>query len=74
VLGKRTKISAKESGGYCELKKHKPLFDVGCSKSLHERKHAKLQWLQDLSEINGDNPNTIRRDASMHFKNKKINK
>jgi hypothetical protein len=25
------KISVKESLGYCELKKHKPWFDEGCS-------------------------------------------
>jgi hypothetical protein len=28
------KISAKESLGYYEMKKHKPWFDEGCSKSL----------------------------------------
>jgi hypothetical protein len=37
------KISAKESLGYCELKKHKPWFDEACSK-LDQRKQAKLQW------------------------------
>jgi hypothetical protein len=31
-------ISAKESLGYCELKKHKPWFDEGCSKLLDKRK------------------------------------
>jgi hypothetical protein len=44
-------MSAKESLGYSELKKHKPWFDEGCSKLLHQRKQAKLQWLQDPSEI-----------------------
>jgi hypothetical protein len=34
-------------------------------------KQAKLQWLQDLSEINGDNLNNIRREANGHFRNKK---
>jgi hypothetical protein len=34
------KISAKESLGYFELKKHKPRFDEGCSKSLDQRKQA----------------------------------
>jgi hypothetical protein len=28
------KISAKESLGYCKVKKHKPCFDEGCSKLL----------------------------------------
>jgi hypothetical protein len=30
-----------------------------------------LQWLQDLSEINEDNVNNIRREVSKHFRNKK---
>jgi hypothetical protein len=30
-----------------------------------------LQWLQDQSEINGDNLNNIRCEASRHFRNKK---
>jgi hypothetical protein len=30
-----------------------------------------LQWLQDLSELNGDNLNNERREASRHFRNKK---
>jgi hypothetical protein len=57
VLGKLTeniKISAEESLGYPELKKHKPWFDERCSKLLDQRQQAKLQWLQDPSEINGD--------------------
>jgi hypothetical protein len=53
------------------LRKHKPWFDEGCSKILYQRKQAKLQWLQDPSEINGDNLNNVRRDASRHFRNKK---
>jgi hypothetical protein len=64
-------ISAKESLGYFELTKHKPLFDEGCSKLLDQRKRAKLQWLQDPSEINGDNLNNVRCEASRYFRNKK---
>jgi hypothetical protein len=30
-----------------------------------------LQWLQDPSEINGDNLNNVRHEASRHFRNKK---
>jgi hypothetical protein len=30
-----------------------------------------LEWLQDVSEINGDNMNNIRCEASRHFNNKK---
>jgi hypothetical protein len=66
------KISAKESLGYYELKKHKPWFDEGCSKLLDERKQAKLQWLQDPSETNGDNLNNIRCETSRHLRNKKM--
>jgi hypothetical protein len=52
-------MSAKLSLGYFELKNHKPWFDEGCSKLLDQRKQAKLQWLQDHSEINGDNLNNV---------------
>jgi alpha/beta superfamily hydrolase len=38
---------------------------------LDERKQTKLQWLQDPSEINGDNLNHIRRETGTHFWNKK---
>jgi hypothetical protein len=40
-------------------------------KILDERKQAKLQWLQDPSEINGDGVNTVRREASRHFRKEK---
>jgi hypothetical protein len=52
-------------------KKHKPWFDEGRSKLLDQRKQAKLQWLQDPSEINGDNLNNVRCEASRQFRNKK---
>jgi uncharacterized protein YaaR (DUF327 family) len=53
------------------LKKHKPRFDEGCSNLLDQRKEAKLQWLQDPNETNGDNLNNVRREASRHFRNNK---
>jgi hypothetical protein len=53
-------ISAKECLRYIELKKHKPRFDEGSSKLLDQRKLAKLQWLHDPSEINGDNLNNVK--------------
>jgi hypothetical protein len=31
----------------------------------------KLQWIQDPSEINGDNLNSVRCEASRHYRNKK---
>jgi hypothetical protein len=64
-------ISAKESLGYYELKKHKPWFDEGCSKWIDQRKQAKSLWLQEPNEINGDNLNNVRREASRHFRDKK---
>jgi hypothetical protein len=60
-------ISAKESLGYFELKKHKPWFDEGCSEVLDQRKQAKLQWLQDPSEINGDNLNNVRHETNRYL-------
>jgi hypothetical protein len=53
------------------LKKHEPWFDEGRSKLLDKRKQAKLQWLQDPSETNGDNLKTVRQEASRYFRNKK---
>jgi hypothetical protein len=71
TIKENIKISAKVSLGYYELKKHKPWFDEGCSELLDQRKQAKLQWLQDPSEINEDNLNNVRREANRHFRNKK---
>jgi hypothetical protein len=34
-------------------------------------KQAKLQWIQDPSEINGDNLKIVRRKANRYFRNKK---
>jgi hypothetical protein len=60
TIKENIKISAKESLGYFELKKHKPWFDEGCSKLLYQRKQAKLQILQQTSKINWNNLNNIR--------------
>jgi hypothetical protein len=38
---------------------------------IRQRKQATLQWLQEPSEINGDNLNTIRCESSRNFRNKK---
>jgi hypothetical protein len=40
-------------------------------KLLDLRKQAKLYWIQDRSEINGDNLNNVRCEASTYFRNKK---
>jgi hypothetical protein len=52
------KISAKDSLGYFEWKKHKPWLDEGCTKLL------------DPSEINGDNLNNVRHEESRYLRNK----
>jgi hypothetical protein len=71
TIRENIKTSNKESLGYYEWKEHKPWFDHGCSNLLDQRKQAKLQWLQNPSEINGDNLNNIRRETSRHSRNKK---
>jgi hypothetical protein len=55
------------------MKQHKPWFEEGYSKLLHHRKHAKLQWLQNPSGINGNNLNNVRCESRKHSRNKKGN-
>jgi hypothetical protein len=38
---------------------------------LDRRKEAKLQWVQDPTEVNEDNLSNVRQEASKHFRNKK---
>jgi hypothetical protein len=60
TIRQSTEISAKESLGYFDLKKHKSWFVEGSSKLLDQWKQAKLQWLQDPSEISEyNNMNSI---------------
>jgi hypothetical protein len=40
-------------------------------KILDHRQQARLQWLQDASEIKGDNLNNVRCEATRHFRNKR---
>jgi hypothetical protein len=49
------KTSAKENLGYQKLKHNKTWFDDECSKLIDQWKQAKLQWLQNPNQINGDN-------------------
>jgi hypothetical protein len=65
------KALSTERLGYYELKQHKPLFVEECSKLLEQRKQAKLQWLQNPSETNGDNLKNVRRENGRTFRNKK---
>jgi hypothetical protein len=54
------------------MKKHKPWFDEGWSKLFHQRKHAKLQWLQDPNEINRECLKDKITELAMNSKNKNI--
>ena len=38
---------------------------------LDQRKRAKMKWVQDPSQSNVDNLNSVRREVSRHFRNKK---
>jgi hypothetical protein len=71
LIKRISQFSAKEGLDCYKLKKHKPWLDEGCSELLDQKKQAKLQWLQDPSDTNGDNLNNIRRETSRHFRNKK---
>ena len=53
------------------MKQHKPWFDEECLHFLDERKQTKMQWVQDPSQSNVDNPNNVRLEASRHFRKKK---
>jgi hypothetical protein len=66
-----SKFQPKTVLSYYEMKKHKSWFNESCSALLDQRKPATLQCLQDPSEINGDNLNDVRREASRHVRNKK---
>jgi len=63
--------SATENLGYYKMKQHKLWFDEECSKLLHQRKQTKLQWLQNSSQINGDNMNNVRCDIGRTSRNRK---
>jgi uncharacterized protein YaaR (DUF327 family) len=53
------------------MNKKKPWIEEGCSKSLDQRKQTKLQWLQDPSEINGNNLRNVRWESSIYLRKKK---
>jgi hypothetical protein len=47
------------------------MFDDECSKLVDRRKQARLQWLQNPSQVNRDNMDNVRREASRNFRTKK---
>jgi hypothetical protein len=65
------KTSAKDNLGYQKLMHNKPWFDDDCSKLIDQWKQAKLQWLQNPNQINGDNLKNLRRETSRIFRNNK---
>jgi hypothetical protein len=62
--------SAKEHLSLQELKQHKPWFDEECLSFLDQRKQNKIKWIHDPSQSNVDNLNTVRHEASRHFRKK----
>jgi hypothetical protein len=67
------KTSAKDNLGYHRLKHNKPWFDYECSKLIDQWKQAKLQWLQNPSQVNRDNLKNLRHETSGTFREKKGN-
>jgi hypothetical protein len=65
------KASGEKNQGYHRLNHNKPRFDDDCSKIIDQWKQAKLQWLQNPNQINGDNLQNLRRETSRTFRNKK---
>jgi hypothetical protein len=70
-IKENVKTSAKQSIGLYELQQHKPWFDEKCLGFLYQRKQAKMQWVQVLSQSNVNNQNIVKREASGHFRLKK---
>jgi hypothetical protein len=71
LLQRERQIFGQRSIGHCESKLHKLWFDKDRSESVDGRKQAKLQWLQDPSEVNEDDLSNVRREASKHFRSNK---
>jgi hypothetical protein len=69
VIQENIKASVTESLGYYEPKQQKPWSDDECSKLEDQRKQAKLQWLQNSSQTNGDNLKNARCETSAIFRN-----
>jgi hypothetical protein len=44
-------------------------FDEECSKFVHQRKQAKLQWLQEPNQTNADNLNKVRHETGRFSRN-----
>jgi hypothetical protein len=71
VLEKISRPQLKDNLGYHRLKHNKPWFDDECSKLIDQWKQAKLQGLQNPSQIDGDNLQNLKCAISRKFRNKK---
>jgi hypothetical protein len=71
-IRENTKISAKESLGYSELKTHKSWFNEGCTKLFNQRKEAKFQRLQDPREIKRGSLNSVQNLLSSRLLSKNL--
>jgi hypothetical protein len=69
-IKENVKISAQENLGLHERKQHKPWFDAECAEFLDKRKQAKIQWLRNPNQSNGDILHNVRREVSRHFRTK----
>jgi hypothetical protein len=65
------KTSVKENLEYYKLKHNIPWFDDECSKLIGQLKQTKLQWLQNPSQINGNNLKNLKPETSRTFRKKK---
>jgi hypothetical protein len=70
-IRRNIKTSAKHNLEYHRLKHNKPWFDDECSKLIDQRKQAKLRWLQNPSQITGDNIQNLRHETSRTFRKNK---
>jgi hypothetical protein len=71
IIRENIKTSAKKSLGHYVLQQHKPWIDDECLKLIDRRKQAKLQWLQNPSQVNRDNMDNVRREASRTLRTNK---
>jgi hypothetical protein len=67
----KNNISAKDILGKYEWKQQKSWMDEEFSRTVGQRKHAKLLWLQDTDQINADNLKNARCETSRHIRKKK---
>jgi hypothetical protein len=71
IIRENIKMSAKDNLGYHMLKHNKLWLYDESSKLIDQWKQAKLQWLQNPSQINGNNLKNLRCETSRTFRKKK---